>query len=197
LLNAFVNLVSRRMDMRMLRFDLPRNPHFAKWALAGRRESATTSEALIALTAVAVSVEAPGSGSAGWAPYDWFSVLQWTRPSHTESIIVPPIMVHTMSVAVLTSTFIDGTTIFMDTQQRRRGRPKKSPDRAKGDYLDIRLEAAEKQAFRDAANLAGLDLSAWVRERLRATARKELEGASLPVAFLVKAAARDRSGDRA
>jgi hypothetical protein len=73
----------------------------------------------------------------------------------------------------------------MDTQQRKRGRPRKDPDRAKGDYLDIRLETAEKQAFRDAAELAGLDLSAWVRERLRTTARKELEGAGRPVAFLV------------
>ena len=68
----------------------------------------------------------------------------------------------------------------------RRGRPPKRPDRVKADYLDIRLEAAEKQAFRDAAELAGLDLSAWVRERLRSSARKELEAASRPVAFLVK-----------
>ena len=40
------------------------------------------------------------------------------------------------------------------------GRPPKGADRLKADYLDIRLFAAEKQAFRDAADLAGLDLSA-------------------------------------
>jgi uncharacterized protein (DUF1778 family) len=74
----------------------------------------------------------------------------------------------------------------MSTKQRRRGRPKKDPDRTKGEYLDIRLEAAEKQAFRDAAGLAGLDLSAWVRERLRTMARKELENAGQPVAFLAR-----------
>ena len=74
----------------------------------------------------------------------------------------------------------------MDTKQRKRGRPKKESDRTKDDYLDIRLGGAEKQAFRDAAELAGLDLSAWVRERLRVAARKELEGASQPVAFLVR-----------
>lgn len=68
----------------------------------------------------------------------------------------------------------------------KRGRPKKSDDRVKADYLDIRLLAAEKQAFRDAADLAGLDLSAWVRERLRMQARKELEAASRSVAFLAK-----------
>jgi hypothetical protein len=84
----------------------------------------------------------------------------------------------------------------MSINQRQRGRPKKDPSRAKGEYLDIRLEAAEKQAFRDAAGLAGLDLSAWVRERLRAIARKELEGAGLAVAFLNKESLAVRSGGR-
>lgn len=76
----------------------------------------------------------------------------------------------------------------------RRGRPPKSADRRKAEYLDIRLEANEKHAFRDAAELAGLDLSAWVRERLRAAARKELKGAERPVAFLAPRASR-RRGD--
>jgi hypothetical protein len=53
----------------------------------------------------------------------------------------------------------------------------------------MRLEPSEKQAFREAAELAGLDLSAWIRERLRAASRKELEGADRPVAFLIKAVA--------
>jgi uncharacterized protein (DUF1778 family) len=68
--------------------------------------------------------------------------------------------------------------------KKRRGRPPKGSDKIKGIRLDMRLEATEKQAFRDAAELAGLDLSAWMRERLRAQARKELEGAGKPVAFL-------------
>jgi hypothetical protein len=84
----------------------------------------------------------------------------------------------------------------MKTQSSGRGRPPKEPDRVKADYLDIRLGAAEKQAFRDAANLAGLDLSAWVRERLRVAARKELESANLPVAFLVRVPVSDRSIER-
>jgi uncharacterized protein (DUF1778 family) len=84
----------------------------------------------------------------------------------------------------------------MDTKQRQRGRPKKDPERTKGEYLDIRLESAEKQAFRDAAELAGLDLSAWVRERLRAAARKELDGAGLVVAFLNKAIVPGGGGNR-
>jgi hypothetical protein len=73
----------------------------------------------------------------------------------------------------------------MNSTNGKRGRPKKGV-RLKADYLDIRLEATEKQAFRDAADLAGLDLSAWVRERLRTLARKELEAANQPVAFLAK-----------
>jgi hypothetical protein len=49
------------------------------------------------------------------------------------------------------------------------------------------LEVAEKQAFKDAAELAGLPLSTWVRERLRRAAREELEEAHRPVAFLCHA----------
>jgi hypothetical protein len=66
----------------------------------------------------------------------------------------------------------------------KRGRPPKRNDSRKADYLDIRLLTVEKRAFRDAADLAGLDLSAWVRERLRMLARKELEAAGRSVAFL-------------
>lgn len=72
----------------------------------------------------------------------------------------------------------------MNTTLPKRGRPPKGPDRVKSEYLDMRLEASEKQAFRDAASLAGLDLSAWIRERLRIAARKELDAAGHPVAFL-------------
>lgn len=74
----------------------------------------------------------------------------------------------------------------MNNTLPKRGRPPKESARLKADYLDIRLLAIEKQAFRDAADLAGLDLSAWVRERLRMSARKELEAAGQAVAFLGK-----------
>ncbi|HET6251381.1 MAG TPA: hypothetical protein VFE47_27095 [Tepidisphaeraceae bacterium] len=64
------------------------------------------------------------------------------------------------------------------------GRPKHAPGQSKDEYLELRLDAAEKQAFKDAATLAGMALSVWVRERLRKVARKELEDADKPVAFL-------------
>jgi hypothetical protein len=51
--------------------------------------------------------------------------------------------------------------------------------------LDMRIEESEKEGFRAAAELAGLDLSAWIRERLRLAARKELDAAGLEVAFLI------------
>jgi hypothetical protein len=48
----------------------------------------------------------------------------------------------------------------------------------------VRLVPSEKVAFADAATLAGLDLSAWVRERLRQAAIRELEAAGRRAAFL-------------
>jgi hypothetical protein len=42
----------------------------------------------------------------------------------------------------------------------------------------------EKQAFKDAAVLAGLPVSGWVRLRLREAARKELGESGQAVAFL-------------
>jgi hypothetical protein len=64
------------------------------------------------------------------------------------------------------------------------GRPPKDASKKKNVHLDMRLEEVEKEAFRAAAELAGLDLSAWIRERLRSAARAELEGAGQSVPFL-------------
>ena len=63
-----------------------------------------------------------------------------------------------------------------------RGRPKSAERR--DDYLELRLGSLEKRAFQDAAKLAGLPTSTWVRARLRQAAIKELEEAALPIAFL-------------
>jgi uncharacterized protein (DUF1778 family) len=54
----------------------------------------------------------------------------------------------------------------------------------KEEYLELRLYAAEKQAFKDAADLRGMALSVWVRERLRLAAQRELEEANKPIAFI-------------
>jgi hypothetical protein len=65
-----------------------------------------------------------------------------------------------------------------------RGRPPKSTKSAKTRYLQVRVSDPEKAAFDAAANLAGLDMSAWVRERLRAVARQELREHDKPIPFL-------------
>lgn len=67
---------------------------------------------------------------------------------------------------------------------KRKGRPPKGAGKTKAAFLQVRLDEAEKQAFNEAAQLAGLALSSWVRERLRLLAWKELEKAGQPVAFL-------------
>jgi predicted HicB family RNase H-like nuclease len=64
----------------------------------------------------------------------------------------------------------------------KRGRPPKAKPRRK--LLEVRLDTEEKQAFKDAAELSGLGLSTWVRERLRQIARRELEEAGRKVPFL-------------
>jgi uncharacterized protein (DUF1778 family) len=44
----------------------------------------------------------------------------------------------------------------------------------KTDFMQLRVQVDEKETFEQAASLAGLPLSAWVRERLRRAARIEL-----------------------
>ena len=50
--------------------------------------------------------------------------------------------------------------------------------------LLVRVEAGEKEAFKNAAKPAGVPLSAWARERLRQVAMRELKSAAQPVALL-------------
>jgi uncharacterized protein (DUF1778 family) len=66
-------------------------------------------------------------------------------------------------------------------KQRKQAKP---PGGVKEEYLELRLYAVEKQAFKDAADLRGMALSVWVRERLRLAAQRELEEANRPVAFM-------------
>ena len=70
---------------------------------------------------------------------------------------------------------------------KRRGRPPLGSDKIKGIRLDMRLDEREKEGFRAAAELSGLDMSSWIRERLRSVAWKELERAGKPVPFIKQA----------
>lgn len=71
---------------------------------------------------------------------------------------------------------------------KKRGEPpKQQRQQLREEYLEVRLDAREKQAFKDAAELAGLSLSAWLRDRMRRLARQELQESGRKVAFLEEA----------
>src|SRR6266852_3382734 len=72
---------------------------------------------------------------------------------------------------------------YMSDIKKRPGRPKKSLHELQTEYLDVRLVLSEKQAFKAAAELAGMPVSTWVRDRLRAAARRELLESGRPVPF--------------
>lgn len=48
----------------------------------------------------------------------------------------------------------------------------------------FRLDPGEKEAFQQAAELSGLTLSTWVRQRLRLAAVHELEAAGKQIPFI-------------
>lgn len=54
----------------------------------------------------------------------------------------------------------------------------------KTDTFLVRAQPTEKLAFKEAADLAGISLSSWVRERLRIAAIRELESAGRSVPFI-------------
>ncbi len=61
--------------------------------------------------------------------------------------------------------------------KKKMGRPPKPAAKRKARYLQVRVTDAEKAVFDRAAEVAGIDVSAWVRERLRMIARRELTDA--------------------
>jgi hypothetical protein len=65
-------------------------------------------------------------------------------------------------------------------------RPPKPKGESRDKLMQVRVLAAEYAAFGKAAKASGLDLSGWVRERLRLIAKQELEGQGVSVAFLPK-----------
>jgi len=72
----------------------------------------------------------------------------------------------------------------MKTKTNGRGRPPKGSAETKSESLLLRLDPGEKQGFADAARLAGVPLSVWIRERLRKIAARELSDAGQEVVFL-------------
>jgi tripartite-type tricarboxylate transporter receptor subunit TctC len=54
-------------------------------------------------------------------------------------------------------------------------RPTKQPGESRDKLLQVRLQLHEYQEFKQAAEALGLDLSAWVRTKLRDAVRKDLK----------------------
>lgn len=54
----------------------------------------------------------------------------------------------------------------------------------KTEFMKIRVSDDEKESFDLAAKIAGISLSAWVRDRLRRIVRRELQEAGQKVPFL-------------
>jgi hypothetical protein len=59
-------------------------------------------------------------------------------------------------------------------------RPKKDEGNARDRLMQVRLQGREYDEFRKAAESAGLDLSAWARERLLLAARRDLRETKKP-----------------
>ena len=71
------------------------------------------------------------------------------------------------------------------SKRKRPGRPPKGSEDTKSEAVLLRLEPSEKEGFKAAAEIAGIDLSAWMRDkRLRREARRELEEAGQPIPFI-------------
>ncbi len=71
-----------------------------------------------------------------------------------------------------------------EAAKKRRGRPPKRSDDVKSESILLRLDQSEKDGFSQAARIAGVPVSIWMRERLRTACRRELAGAGEPVPFL-------------
>lgn len=57
--------------------------------------------------------------------------------------------------------------------KKKMGRPPLAPDEAKGSYVQLRLTAAERLEYDQAAAHTNQSLSAWIRERLSKAAKRE------------------------
>ncbi len=51
-------------------------------------------------------------------------------------------------------------------------RPKKEPGTARDKLMQVRVKPQEYDTFKEAADVSGLDLSAWVRQQLLQATRK-------------------------
>lgn len=75
------------------------------------------------------------------------------------------------------SLFIRYAIHGMAANKQGRGRPRKSSESKKSKSVLLRLQELEKDCLQAAADVAGVLLAIWMRERLRRIAVQELEAA--------------------
>jgi predicted HicB family RNase H-like nuclease len=63
--------------------------------------------------------------------------------------------------------------------ESRMGRPPKGGDKAMAGRLEIRVDPAEKLAYDQAAEAAGMERSDWIRATLNAAAKRAVRGKRL------------------
>lgn len=69
---------------------------------------------------------------------------------------------------------------FVVTLDAIMARPSKQHGESRDHLMQVRLKEAEYLEFKEAAELAGLDLSGWVRTKLREAAKKDAKKYLLP-----------------
>ena len=62
--------------------------------------------------------------------------------------------------------------------------------------IQIRVSEPEKDGFAQAADLAGISISSWVRERLRLAAIRELESAGRQIPFVPNVPLRTKQNNK-
>lgn len=68
--------------------------------------------------------------------------------------------------------------------EKAKGAARKKKSEKRTEALLIRLMTQEKTGFQLAADIAGISLSSWIRERLRLAAIRDLEQAGRKIPFI-------------
>jgi hypothetical protein len=69
--------------------------------------------------------------------------------------------------------------------KKKQGRPNKKAGLGRDELLQVRVTAAEKSVFADAAEMCGMETSVWVRDVLRRAARERIVEGGQPDPFSV------------
>ena len=172
---AFVSLVKRRMLMRIVRFCRSTTwtrRQFRFCILSSRSFEHPSPICTIKRIIVSRCVSVIRSVERIELPSMRQLIIWVWRPSDKRFISVRPYLSLWPQKVHKSSTILDlcPQTVYIPNM--------------KTEVMKLRVSETEKRAFQKGADLAGVALSAWVRERLRLAARRELVEAGEQVPFL-------------